>query len=70
VGREPRCGANFVVRYERSTDSGLVMTIASLQIEPIATAREEVLAAKGVRILIAHRLGVDVKRVTDEGTLH
>ena len=42
------------------------MTIASLQIESNATAREEVLAAKGVRLLIAHRLGVDVKRVTDE----
>jgi acyl carrier protein len=42
------------------------MTIASLKIESNATAREEVLAAKDVRILIAHRLGVDVKRVTDE----
>jgi len=42
------------------------MTIASLKIESNATAREEVLAAKDVRILIAHQLGVDVKRVTDE----
>jgi acyl carrier protein len=42
------------------------MTIASVQIESNATAREEVLAAKAVRILIAHRLGVDVKSVTDE----
>jgi acyl carrier protein len=29
-------------------------------------AREEVLAAKDVRTLIARQLGVDVKRVTDE----
>ena len=42
------------------------MTIASLKIESNATAREEVLAAKDVRTLIAHQLGVDVKRVTDE----
>jgi acyl carrier protein len=42
------------------------MTIASLKIESNATAREEVLGAKDVRILIAHQLGVDVKRVTDE----
>ena len=42
------------------------MTIASLKTESNATARAEVLAAKDVRILIAHRLGVDVKRVTDE----
>jgi acyl carrier protein len=40
------------------------MTIASLKIN--ATAREEVLGAKDVRTLIAHQLGVDVKRVTDE----
>ena len=42
------------------------MTIASLKIESNAAAREEVLAAKDVRTLIAHQLGVDVKRVTDE----
>jgi acyl carrier protein len=42
------------------------MTIASLKIESNATAREEVLGAKHVRTLIAHQLGVDVKRVTDE----
>jgi acyl carrier protein len=42
------------------------MTIASLKIESTATAREEALAAKDVRTLIAHQLGVDVKRVTDE----
>jgi acyl carrier protein len=42
------------------------MTIASLKIASNATAREEVLAAKDVRTLIAHQLGVDVKRVTDE----
>ena len=42
------------------------MTIASLKIESNATAREEVLGAKDVRTLIAHQLGVDVKRVTDE----
>jgi len=42
------------------------MTIASLKIESNATATEEVLGAKDVRTLIAHQLGVDVKRVTDE----
>jgi len=42
------------------------MTIASLKIDLNATARKEVLAAKDVRTLIAHQLGVDVKRVTDE----
>jgi acyl carrier protein len=42
------------------------MTIASLKIESNATAREEVFGAKDVRTLIAHQLGVDVKRVTDE----
>jgi acyl carrier protein len=42
------------------------MTIASVQIETNATATEEVLAAKDIRILIAHRLGVDIKRVTYE----
>ena len=31
-----------------------------------ATARQEILPAKDVRILIARQLGVDVKRVTDE----
>jgi acyl carrier protein len=42
------------------------MTIASLKIESNVTARGEVLGAKDVRTLIAHQLGVDVKRVTDE----
>jgi acyl carrier protein len=42
------------------------MTIASLKIESNVTAREEVLAAKDVRTLIARQLGVDVKRITDE----
>ena len=42
------------------------MTIASLKIESNATAREEVLATKHLRTLIAHQLGVDVKRVTDQ----
>jgi acyl carrier protein len=42
------------------------MTIAGLKIESNATARQEILAAKDVRTLIAHQLGVDVKRVTDE----
>ena len=42
------------------------MTIASLKIESNARASQEVLAAKDVRTLIAHQLGVDVKRVTDE----
>jgi acyl carrier protein len=45
---------------------GPVMTIASLKIESNATARKKVFAAKDVRTLIAHQLGVDVKRVTDE----
>ena len=45
---------------------GPAMTIASLKIDLNATARKEVLAAKDVRTLIAHQLGVDVKRVTDE----
>ena len=49
------------------TDSGgLVMTIASLKSSQKATATREVLAANGVRTLIANHLGVDVKRVTDE----
>jgi acyl carrier protein len=42
------------------------MTIASLKIDLNAATRKEVLAAKDVRTLIAHQLGVDVKRVTDE----
>ena len=42
------------------------MTIASLKIEPNATARKKVFAAKDVRTLIAHQLGVDFRRVTDE----
>jgi acyl carrier protein len=42
------------------------MTIASLKIESNATASKKVFAAKDVRTLIAHQLGVDVKRVTDE----
>jgi acyl carrier protein len=42
------------------------MTIASLKIESNVTVREEVLAAKDVRTLIACQLGVDVKRITNE----
>ena len=42
------------------------MTIASLKSSQKATATREVLAANGVRTLIANQLGVDVKRVTDE----
>jgi len=45
---------------------GPAMTIASLKIDLNAATRKEVLAAKDVRTLIAHQLGVDVKRVTDE----
>jgi acyl carrier protein len=42
------------------------MTIASLKIASNVTVREEVLAAKDVRTLIARQLGVDVKQITDE----
>jgi len=42
------------------------MTIASLKSCQKATVTREVLAANDVRTLIAHQLGVDVKRVTDE----
>jgi acyl carrier protein len=42
------------------------MTIASLKSSQNATAMREVLAANGVRTLIANHLGVHVKRVTDE----
>jgi acyl carrier protein len=42
------------------------MTIASLKSNQKATATREVLPFNDVRALIAHRLGVDVKRVTDE----
>jgi acyl carrier protein len=42
------------------------MTIASLKSSQKATAMREVLASNDVRTLIAHQLGVDVKRVTDE----
>jgi hypothetical protein len=42
------------------------MTIASLKSTQKATATSEVLAFNDVRTLIAHHLGVDVKRVTDE----
>jgi acyl carrier protein len=42
------------------------MTIASLKIDLNATARKEVFAAEDVRTLVAHQLGIDVKRVTDE----
>jgi acyl carrier protein len=42
------------------------MTIASFKIQSNVTARQEVLAAKDVRTLIARQLGVDVKRITDE----
>jgi acyl carrier protein len=45
---------------------GPVMTIASLKIDSNAMARQEILAARDVRTLIARQLGVDVKRVTDE----
>ncbi len=41
------------------------MTIASLKSSQKATATSEVFA-NDVRTLIAHQLGVDVKRVTDE----
>ncbi len=44
---------------------GVVMTIASLKSSQKATATSEVFA-NDVRTLIAHQLGVDVKRVTDE----
>src|SRR5437660_1636991 len=42
------------------------MTIAGLKSSQQATATSEVLATNDVRTLIAHQLGVDVKRVTDE----
>jgi len=42
------------------------MTIASFKIQSNVRVREEVLAAKDVRTLIARQLGVDVKRITDE----
>ena len=42
------------------------MTIASFKIQSKVTARQEVLAAKDVRTLIARQLGVEVKRITDE----
>ena len=42
------------------------MTIAGLKSSQKATATSEVLATNDVRTLIAHQLGVDVKRVTDE----
>jgi acyl carrier protein len=42
------------------------MTIAGLKSSQKATATSEVLATNDVRALIAHQLGVDVKRVTDE----
>jgi hypothetical protein len=42
------------------------MTIAILKIESNATARQEILAAKDLRTLIARQLGVDIKRVTGE----
>ena len=45
---------------------GPVMTIASFKIQSNVTARQEVLAAKDVRTLIARQLGVEVKRITDE----
>ena len=41
------------------------MTIAGLKSSQKATATSEVLATNDVRTLIAHQLGVDVKRVTD-----
>ena len=42
------------------------MTIASFKVQSNVTARQEVLAAKDVRTLIARQLGVEVKRITDE----
>ena len=48
------------------TDSGGIMTIASLRSSQKATATREVLASNVVRTLIANQLGVDVKRVTDD----
>jgi len=45
------------------------MTIAGLKSSQKATATSEVLATNDVRTLIAHQLGVDVKRVTDEAYL-
>ena len=42
------------------------MTIASLKSSQKPTATSEFLASNDVRALIAHQLGVDVKRVTDE----
>jgi acyl carrier protein len=42
------------------------MTIAGLKSSQKATATSEVLATNDVGTLIAHQLGVDVKRVTDE----
>src|SRR5215831_17301900 len=52
-------------RYLASTDmEGLVMTNRRGQ---KTTAMREVLASNDVRTLIANQLGVDVKRVTDEG---
>ena len=41
------------------------MTIAGLKSSQKATATSEVLATNDVRTLIAHQLGVDVKRVTE-----
>ena len=45
------------------------MTIAGLKSSQKATATSEVLATNDVRTIIAHQLGVDVKRVTDEAYL-
>jgi acyl carrier protein len=42
------------------------MTIASLKSSPKATAMSEVVAFNDIRAVIAHQLGVDIKRVTDE----
>jgi acyl carrier protein len=42
------------------------MTIASLKSRQKTTATSRVLASNDVRTLIAHHLGIDVKRVTDE----
>ena len=42
------------------------MTIDSLKSSPKATAMSEVVAFNDVRAVIAHQLGVDIKRVTDE----
>ena len=61
---EPHCGADLMVRHQRSTDfRGLVMTIASLKSGQNAMATREVLASKDIRALIAHHLIRQIKTV-------